>query len=657
MRLNPSALGLLFPVAALLTGCGMGTTGSPVSAAVRPSKAITGKAYGGQSPVANGTIALYAFGSSGYGSGAAPIVTVQSGADGYFTIDPASITCPTPNTPVYIASIGGDPGSGQNSAIFEASALGPCVDAANDFVTINEISTAALAFEFSHFFSAAPVSGDMNTNDHFGAPASAAQTVVNGNSTIYTMLDVTNGYPHANTSTFKFEGPKIITIGNILGTCVNSTGPSSGACSSLFSNIAGPGGAKPTNILEAAVYLALNPLQNVSSIYNLQPPSGGAAFDGGLSAAPNDWSLSLSFTSPTFALGVDTRTTSTIDIDSAGRVWFPSNGSGKAGVGFFDPSTGTFSPLFTSAGLQHPQEVAIDLENYAWVTDSASANIAGFPGTSPTTPTALSLPGTVSTAVTVAYDDTLRFGIVVPNGDPALAEVTGKNTYSVVPGTEIGGAAGFIASSLAGDVVGGVGVGGQELRTPTTYDLYYSPNGQVTPVTYQTYQDSGQVVFTNSNFVGTRGGYVAQDDGICIWSARGCYSMQNQAIRHPSGLSLDGAGALWLADQGSNTVEQIPLVNGSYITSGNLANNLVYIHNTDNGGTLPGPTGIAVDGLGNVWVSNFGCYGTSCTPGNFTLSELIGLGTPTITPVSRQVVIDNLAGTEPQVKSGTASRK
>lgn len=650
MRLNPSVLGALLPVALLLSGCALGNSGSAIGTAVTPAKAITGKAYGGQQPVSNGTIALYAYGTSGYGSAGTLLASVTAGSDGYFTIDQNSISCPTPNTPVYILSIGGDPGFGTNSAVLEGSGLGPCADAANDFVTINEISTAALAYSFSHFFSAAST-GDSITNDHFGAPADATQAVNNGNSTLYTMLDVTNGYPHPNTSTFKFEGAKIITLGNILGACVNSVGPSSPSCSSLFSNITGPGGAKPTNTLEAAVYLALNSKQNVAAIYALQPATGAAAFDGGLTTAPFDWSLSASYTSPNFSLGVNTRTASTIDIDTAGRVWFPSNGPGQAGVGYFDPSTATFSQLFP-ANLTHPQQLAIDVDNYVWAADTGSGNVAGFPGSSPTAPVLLSYPGSSSYSVTVAYDNTLRYGIIAPDGLPALATVTGKNSYSEIGGTEIPGGGGFVAASVAGDVIGGTAVGGQELGTPTTYDVYYSPNNSATAITYQSFQDAGQVVFTGSDFVGTRGGYSPADDGICIFSAQGCFSMANQMIRHPSGLAIDGAGALWLADQVSFTVEQIPLTNGSYLNGSNQANNVIYDHDSNNGGTLPSPTGVAVDRNGNVWVSNYGCYGNGCTPGAFTLSEIIGLGTPTITPVSRQVVIDNLAGTEPQKKAG-----
>ncbi len=638
MRLGTIALGFLLPAAAVFSGCGVGTLASP-SVAAATSKAIKGKAFGGQQPVVGATIALYSFGNTGYGSAGTLLATATTDSGGYFTIDPASINCPTADTPVYILSLGGNPGSQTNSAIALGAGLGTCSSAANAFVTINEINTAMLAYTFAHFFTAN--TSDGTTSDHFGAPASAGQSANNAsNGTLNTLIDKQNGYPLPNTSAQTFEGAKLITLGNILGACVNSAGPGSPSCSALFSYSTPPSGNPPTNTLEAAIDVAQNPAQNVPYIYALQPQSGAAAFTGGLTSAPADWTLSASYTSSSFGLGVNTFTASTIDIDSTGRVWFPSNGVNTAGVGYFDPGSGAFSPLF-QASLRRPQEVAIDVDDYVWANDTASATVAGFPASSPSTPTILSIRNTSSTAVTVAMDNTIRYGIVASDGLPALAEVSGKNTYFEIPNTEIAGGSGFIASSLAADTTGGFGVGGQEVSTPTTYDLYYAPDGTITPVTYQTTEDAGQVVFTGTDYAQARGGYASGYDGLCLFSAQTCYSMADPTNRHPSGVSLDGAGSLWFADNFTSSVEEIPLTNGSYLTSNNTANNTVFLHDSNNGGTLTGPAGIAVDGAGNVWVSNYGCYGTGCRPGSFTLSELIGAGAPTLTPVARQVGLTN----------------
>lgn len=653
MRLSSSALGTLLPVAALLSGCAMGNQGAATAAPIA-SKAITGKAFGGQQPVTGSTIALYAYGTSGYGSAGQLLATTTTDSGGYFTIDPSSINCPTPTTPVYILSLGGNPGTNTNNpAIALASGLGPCNNAANAFVTINEISTAALAYTMSHFFAVG--GSDGITPDHFGAPASLTQAVTNVNSgELNTLLDVENGYPRQNSSTFQFEGSKLITIANIMASCVNSAGPTSPACSQLAYYTTPPNGSAPQNTLEAVVNLARNPAQNVGTIFNFQPQSGAAAFTGGLTSAPLDWTLAASYTSPAFGLGVNTFTVSTIDIDRTGRVWFPSNGSTGGGVGYFDPSSGTFSPLF-GAPVQHPQQVAIDVDGYVWTNDTASPNIAGFPGSNPTAPVTFSLPGTVSTSLTVMYDNSLRYGIVNSyDNAPALAVVTGKNAYAQVPNSTVPGSGNYLASSLAADVTGGTAIAGQLSYSPTLFDIYNAPNGAIqAPVEYQTYEDAGQIVFTGRDFIQTRGGYSTGNDGLCIFSTQNCFSMANQDVRHPSGLAIDGAGTLWLADNDVGSVEEVVPSSGSYLNSNQLVPDQVFFHNSGNGGTLTTPAGIAVDQTGNVWVSNYGCYGYGCTPGSFTLSEIIGAGTPTITPVSEQIVIDDLAGTEPGLPPDT----
>ena len=382
-------LGLLLPLAAVLSGCGVGTLAPFTSPAATP-QALRGKAHGGQQPVAGAQIALYTFGATGYGSAGSLLATATTDQNGQFSIDPASMNCPSPDAPLYILSVGGNPGNpgGQvNSAISLGAALGTCANATQAYVTINEISTAMLAYTFSQFFSNA--NADDVTSDHFGAPSDEGQVITNGNSgTINTLINTTEGMPLPNSPTMTFESNKLINIGNILGACVNSAGPTSPACAALFSNTS-YNGIAPANTLEAAVGLALQPTQNVAQIFAVTPQGNASAFPGGLTTAPADWTLSASYTAPTFGLGVNPRTVTTLDVDATGRVWFPSNRSTQGGgVGYFDPSTGTFSQLFTG-NVAHPQQVAIDRNNTAWVADSGSPNIAGFPAGNPSSPTLL----------------------------------------------------------------------------------------------------------------------------------------------------------------------------------------------------------------------------------------------------------------------------
>ena len=650
MRYTFPTLLALVPMAGLLSGCAMAPLGSTNSvAAAKPARTVKGKAYGGQLAVSGALIAVYTYGTAGYGSPGTLLATSTTDTAGNFNF---TFNCPSADAPVYALSIGGNAGFGTNNALVEGAALGTCSAAdAAPFLTINEVSTTVLAFSLSHFFSS--TLSDGTSSDHFGSPASLNPAIARVNdSLIPTLLNVPNGYPNPSTATFTNEAAKIVTVANILGNCVNTSGSTSTACQSLFAESTPANGSAPTNTLEAAVDMALYPQQNVPQLFNL---SGSGAFDGGLTAVPSDWTLAVSYTAPTFGLGLNTRTVSTLDIDSTGRVWFPTNAAGAVGIADFDPSTSSFSSVYTAPGMVRPEQVAIDLVGNAWVTDVSSPVVAGFPVGSPGTPTVLSLPGTTSTALTIMSDDTVRVAIVTDSTQyPSLAQVTHTNTpaaYAPVSNTTVS-APGYFGASLAADSVGGSGASGNEGTSPGSFYLYVDPANNFNFVTSQT-NDSGQLVFTGTDYVSARAGYSVEGDGLCIFTQQNCYSMQNeQALRHPSGMAIDGAASLWLADELTPDVQQIQFTNGSYLDANTVPNNLVYPHGSDNGGTLQHPTGIGVDNTGNIWVSNIGCYGNGCTPAPFVLSEIIGAAAPTVTPVSSQLVVS--PGIPPAVK--TANR-
>jgi hypothetical protein len=130
----------------------------------------------------------------------------------------------------------------------------------------------------------------------------------------------------------------------------------------------------------------------------------------------------------------------------------------------------------------------------------------------------------------------------------------------------------------------------------------------------------------------------------------GCfYSSIPGFFSQPEGLATDGYGDEWNANAGNASV-------GTFYPTGNTstpyeaaANAVPYLHGSANGATMTTPYGVAIDGSGNLWVSNASCVtntATLCTPTAFVLSELIGVAGPTITPLANQ---DGgvFAGTEP----------
>ena len=92
-------------------------------------------------------------------------------------------------------------------------------------------------------------------------------------------------------------------------------------------------------------------------------------------------------------------------------------------------------------------------------------------------------------------------------------------------------------------------------------------------------------------------------------------------VNNPFGLSIDGAGNVWVVNQGQSgagvSVSELALVGGT-ITPLSPGNGFTH--------TFNGPTTLAVDMAGNVWVANTGSSYTTGSGGMIT--EIIGAAVP-----------------------------
>jgi hypothetical protein len=635
----------------VLTGCGAATSFSNPSAAA----SVHGKIFGGQQPVVGSTVSVWQAGTSGYGSQASstPLASTTSGPDGTFLFPANSYAC-TPGEQVYITAAGGQAVAGvDNPNILLATGLGYCADAQSATVEINEVSTVVTAFALAQFF---PDNGT-RTLDTFGTDsADIASFTLSNASTIPTLIDIPSGTVKPNTPLLTIEAAKIYSLANTLAACVND-GADFNNCNTLFTDTTPPGHrvTAPVNTLEAAVQIARRPYQHVSDLYQLASKTSPFV---GLTSAPNDWTIGVSYTSSNFALSIagtaTTATSATIDIDAAGNIWFPSNLAGSTGIGSFSPSTTTFSGPYVNDGtLVQPQYVAIDNAGYVWVTDPSSPHFAYALSTDPT--------------------NTYNYGTVVEGAlaaGPAAGDGNGNMFFS------------FIDSSNAAEVERAASgtyaaLGATFVYIPTGLtvgpNIYASTSGTATPCAGEGVADLGDgymdhvQVQTAGNC--TSGGVAfasgASDALTASTSINGyCEALEMTCVvdanlNLPEGIATDGNGNEWFANSGSASVFTTYGYNEEYAQTSTVP----YLHDVDNGGTMTTPYAIAIDGSGNVWIANAGCVTTSataCTPGAFVLSELIGAAAPTITPLSEQMVNNgSLVGTTPTtppvsaIKSGS----
>ena len=683
MRLKLILSGAMLVPALLLVGCGMGTMSDVTSNMDSP--ALSGQAFGGQAPISGAAIEVVAMGTTGYGSQGTVLAITTTDASGNFQFASGAYTCPQSNTPVYLMAIGGDAGSGNNVHIANAAGLGTCTNAKSSFVVVNEVSTVALAYSLAQFFTPTiggndPIQAD---DDWFGGPSSITNGTVTysnglvlGNSyTIPALVNMASGRPNASTSAVTVESAKIYTIANILAACVNTDGSmvAGQPCKNLFTYAKLTGVTAPYDTLQAAVEIArseysISTNQHASTVSNLYGLQGATpAFGGGLTGVPNDFTLGISYTSSAFGLAVTSGVASTLDIDSTNRIWFPSNATGEVGAGFFDPTSRTFNGPYNgvTSQLLFPEQVAIDQSGYAWYNDIGSDNVDGFLSTSPTTVKAFSLLLSSSNALTIGEDNTVNVGITGSGNNNELANINAARTsYTLESGTSGGFA--YPVTSIAADPSLDNGVSTTLAGNTALHDYLVtpSPTTVLSEIVSGT-DNSGQVIYVGSNpdngatneFIATRpfsssASSTPANDGLCIFSLGACKTLRVARQHSPVGIAIDGAKNLWLPESVNGGLVQVTPTGNSgvspYTTTTGVVPNSEYLHGTSNGGTLTTPYGVAIDNAGNVWISNAGCTTAPfCTPGNFTLTEIVGVAAPTITPVSAQIAAGNFTGTKP----------
>ena len=658
------ALTLVLSSAALvLSGCGGMDAAFPDSVAASQVQGppMAGVIYGGHAPVTGSHVYLLQPGTSGIGSLATSILGtgtttspggyalhanpatggdtniptgwqyVISDNSGGFNLSGA-YTC-VAGQPVFIYSLGGNPGTVPNSGILLLAILGNCPsngtlnfgnssNAPIKFVYVNEVSTVAAAYVFQPFTSAAnntavDIGSTGTTQGLVGienAAAAAAQLyAIQGNAQISKSNDGEGHIANYQTQAISFgsggvvftpnQGNGIVpqatidTLANILASCVDgSSGSTSATCVTLFGNATDngfTGGTQPTDTATAAINIARYPAGNhstattslvntkfVANLFGI--PSGVVPFTPSLSNQPNDFTIVINYpytpvggysaSNPTLGLA------ESVAVDELGQIWITAQ-TNKDAV--------RWSPL----GVQNVENispsgaiygyVSLDGSNNAW-----TGNAVGVTG----------IQEAGSNGVfTTTYGDAYR------------------NAYTIV--TDKAGNAFFFASN------DGV-ADGAPYNTSGNYQMWeYSPTGTLLSNGATCNTKTGPFVFyCTSGFIISAGNNVAH--GAIESAAKGGHlwvtseSSPNYqiaritptggkdfsfttTIQQPEFPSIDRNGNAWIANQAAagsvykvTTTGTSPFYTYTTLTSANT------------GATLASTFGSAVDGNNNVWFAD-----------------------------------------------------
>jgi streptogramin lyase len=582
--------------------------------------AISGKVHGGQNPISGAHVYLYAVNNTGY---AGPGITasgtnaaiselnspgyVTTASDGTFSIS-GDYTCPTATPNLYLLAVGGSPGGvgSSNSAIVLAAGLGPCtaMGFTSLYVVVNEVSTVAAAYAAAGF-----------ATDPYHVSSSSSSLAVRGVedalASIVNLETMNTGMANTTTSGGNGAVPQaeINTLANILAACVNSTGPTSMQCTTLFNN-AENGSTPAPDTATAALNIAHNPGANIMNLFNLQ--SGSPPFIPDLTTQPNDFTMDVTYSGGGLNLPY------TIAIDASDNVWVVSQ---AGALSKFDPLGVALSGVsgYTGTCIDSPHGLAIDSSANVWVANSSGISdiceysSAGVPNNTPFTGGGLNNP----------------YGIAIDgSGNMWVANFTGNSisefNSSGTPVSSTGYTAGGIDSpfGIAVDATGNIWVA-NNLGTPSISEL----NSTGSPVGLTPFTGGGLDHPIGIAIDGAGNVWAANNFSLAIsefqssgTAASGSSGDTGGGLDNPYGIAVDSNGNIWAVNETNNSISEF-----------NSSGTAISPATTGYTGTLTGlnalanPYFLAIDGSGNVWVTNFGYE---------TVTEFVGAATPVVTPIA-----------------------
>lgn len=164
------------------------------------------------------------------------------------------------------------------------------------------------------------------------------------------------------------------------------------------------------------------------------------------------------------------------------------------------------------------------------------------------------------------------------------------------------------APTRPGVSVGGITVAGAANSTLAT--TYLSGTGLGAGLTL----DSGVVTSVGSGFVSPQsvvlssaGAFVADAGANAVLEFATPTSSPvaiGTGLSKPSGVAVDGAGNVIIADTGNNQIVEVPVVNGALSNAAQVT--VISSKTSVAGSALSGPAGVTIDALGNLYISDTG---------------------------------------------------
>ncbi len=483
------------------------------------------------------------------------------------------------------------------------AALGSCgAITASTAVVVNEVTTVASVAALAAFYSSGGNVGSSSTN---------AAGLANAFGTANQLANMTTGSsPGASLPAgLSIPSAKINSLADILNDC---TGTQSGVlCDAVITEGTVPGGAAPSNTLDAIYNMLRNPAINVPAIQLVaaNPPFTPTA-------ATPDWTLAVTWSGG----GMDLPTA--MAFDSNGNAWVASYFSVLTELPPLGTSGSVQQIASSTAALLESYGLTVDSSNNIWVANEQSSNSinSGFGNVVKFSNSGQVLSGAGGYSAG---------GVYYPQG---LAADTTGNVWVVDYGDSLVSLLSGSGSAVNGTTAWGSG----QLFLPVAVAVDSSHNAWVANQSASTItrvSSDGSKIMQISCCNGASG--LAVDQGGNVWvanyfgnsisevSSAGAVLLNGQTgggVDHPDAVAIDGAGRVWVGNLHTATVSEFAGYNSA--TPGTPLSPAAGLGTDAN---LGAPFALAVDQSGNLWVTN--------SNGANTVTVFVGVATPVKAPL------------------------
>ena len=375
----------------------------------------------------------------------------------------------------------------------------------------------------------------------------------------------------------------------------------------------GTTGTTPTDTATAAINIAHNPAAATAALFALQP-GVGAAYVPILSAAPNDFTIALTFTNTGISAS------QSLAIDGQGNVWATDAGNDVVKLNALgaplSPASG-----YTNSSLNGPYGIAMDASGNAWITNSGFVN---------TSLVQLSSSGSLLTSAATGTSDAFYSLALDPSGNIWLPAPTSKFLY------KFDSSGSYVGNHVTPYNMDGIAI-------DHSGNIWTSNDGQNS---LSEFNNSGALV-PGSPFASgiLNPGPVAIDSTGDTWALNGngnlgvLTSLGSPVSGAPynvgsssnaSNFALDGLGNAWIVTRSVSSPFSYQLLGIS-----NAGNTLSGVSGYALSSSVQQVTAIALDGSGDIWLDTAN-----------SLTELVGAAAPVVTPAVT-AAINNTIATRP----------